>query len=113
MSLIIKIILLGLESEFSVTFQAKTQYFVHLSFNSTLQLINDISTDLKKLPRYFNHIVIVEFIKVIFAQSANLIPNDLALYLKELKVPIFTVLWISCFILVCCKISCFIFGLKP
>ena len=91
-SLIIKIILLGLESEFSVSFQAKTQYFVHLIFNSTLHLINDISRDLKKLPRSFNDIVIVVFIKIIFAQSAYLLPNDLALYLKELKVQIFTVL---------------------
>ena len=32
----------------------KTQSFVHLSFNSTLQLINDILIDLQKLFRYFN-----------------------------------------------------------
>ena len=35
----------------SVLFEAKTQYFVHLSFNSTLQLINGILSDHQKLLR--------------------------------------------------------------
>ena len=54
--LIVKIILL--ESQLSLSFSLpssdKTQYFFHLSFNSTLQLINCISSDLQKLLMYFN-----------------------------------------------------------
>ena len=38
----------------SIPSAEKTQYFVHLSFNSTLQLINDISSELQKLLKYFN-----------------------------------------------------------
>ena len=30
----------------------KTQYFIHLSFNSTFQLINGISKDLQKLLKF-------------------------------------------------------------
>ena len=41
----------------------KTHYFVHLSFNSTLQLINGISSDLQKLLKYFNGTTIVAFLK--------------------------------------------------
>ena len=48
-SLIVKIILLELASSLSAPVTDKTQYFVHLSFNSTLQLINVISSDLQKL----------------------------------------------------------------
>ena len=42
----------------------KTQYFVHLSFNSTLQLINGISSDLQKLLKYFNMTAIAAFLKI-------------------------------------------------
>ena len=37
--------------------------FVHLSFNSTLQLINGISGNLKTLLRYFNGTALVVFLK--------------------------------------------------
>ena len=42
----------------------KIQYFVHLSFNSTLQLINGISSDLQKLLKYFNGTGIAAFLKI-------------------------------------------------
>ena len=44
----------------------KTQYFVHLSFNSSLQLINRISSDRQKLLKHFNGTVIVPFLKIPF-----------------------------------------------
>ena len=49
LSLIVKILLLDLASSFSLPIADKTQWFVHLSFNSTFQLINGISSDLQKL----------------------------------------------------------------
>ena len=58
----------------------KTQHFVHLSFNSILQLINDISSDLQKLLKCFNDTAIVAFFRILFAQSASVFPNNLALY---------------------------------
>ena len=42
----------------------KTQYFVHLSFNSALQLINSISSDLQKLLKYFNDTAIDAFCRI-------------------------------------------------
>ena len=38
----------------------KAQYFIHLSFNSPLQFINGISSDLQKLLKYFNGAAVVE-----------------------------------------------------
>ena len=64
MSLIIKIILLESAGTFSTPAAAKTQCFVHLSFNSTLQLINGISIDLQILLRYINGTEIVAFFKI-------------------------------------------------
>ena len=61
MPLIAEIILLGLALVLSLSAADKTRYFVYLSFNSVLQLINGISSDLKKLPRYFNGTKIVAF----------------------------------------------------
>ena len=52
-SLIVKVILLELASTFSTPPAAKIQCFFHLSFNSILQLINDISSNLQKVFRYF------------------------------------------------------------
>ena len=43
MSLIVKIIALELVSSLSLPFADKTQWFVYLSFNSNLQLINGIN----------------------------------------------------------------------
>ena len=50
-SLIAKIILLALI--LSAPAAVKTQYFVHLSFSSTLQLINGISSDCKQQLLHF------------------------------------------------------------
>ena len=58
----------------------KTQYFVLLSFDSTLQLINDISSDLQKLPKYFNGTAPVAFFRIPFAPSVSVLPNTLTLY---------------------------------
>ena len=63
----VKIVLLALTSSlitFSVPPAEKTQYFAHLSFNSTLQLINGISSDLQKLLKYFNGTVIAALLKI-------------------------------------------------
>ena len=70
---------------FSLPATEKTQYFFHLSSNSNLQLINDISSNLRKLLKYFNEKAIVAFFKIPFAPSATIFPNNLALYLKNLK----------------------------
>ena len=55
----VKIILLELESSLSLPPVAKTQCFLHSSFNLTLQLMNDFSIDLQMLLRYFNGKAIV------------------------------------------------------
>ena len=68
-SLIVKIILLALLLlliSFSLPATVETQYFVHLSFNSTLQLINGISSNLQKLLKYFNGTAIATFLKFHF-----------------------------------------------
>ena len=48
-SLIVKIVLLGVVFVLSAPVPDKAQYFVHLRFSSTLQLINGISSELQKL----------------------------------------------------------------
>ena len=83
--MIVKIILLELASLLSAEAADKTQYFVHLSFNSILQLINGVSCDFQKLLKYFNGTVIVVFLKIPFAPSATVFPNNLSLYSKDLK----------------------------
>ena len=55
----------------SVPAAEKTQYVVYLSFNSILQLINDISSDLQKLLKYFNGTAIVTFLAILFASNAT------------------------------------------
>ena len=43
---------------------SKIQYFIRLSFNWILQLINGTSSDLQKLPRFFNGAAIApQFLK--------------------------------------------------
>ena len=59
----------------------KTQCFVQLSFNSTLQLINGISSDLRKLLTYFNGTAIVASLKTSFDTFAPFF-NNLALSLR-------------------------------
>ena len=58
---------------------------MNLSFKSAFQLINGISSDIQKLLEYFNGKVIVSFFKILFALSASVFSNNLALYLKGLK----------------------------
>ena len=69
----------------------QTQCFVHLSFSSTLQLINAISSDLQKLFRYFNGTAVVAFLKVPHSSSISVFLNNLALYLKDLKLTVFVI----------------------
>ena len=65
----------------SVTATDKTQYFVHLSFNSTLQLINETSSDFHKLLIYFNDPAIAAFFRIPLAAfgagCANVFPKKL------------------------------------
>ena len=84
MPLIVKI-LLELTSLLSTPAADKTQYFFHVSFNSTLKLINGISCDFQKLLKYFNGTAIVAFFRIPFAPLASVFPNNLVLYLKDLK----------------------------
>ena len=55
------------------------------SFNSTLQLISGISSDLQKLFTYFNGTTIFVFLKITFFPSTTVFPNHLTLNLKDLK----------------------------
>ena len=66
---------------------AKTQCFVHLSFNSTFQLINDISSDLQTFLRYFNGKEIVVFSKI-----SSALPINLVLRLKDLELLVSAIL---------------------
>ena len=84
MPLIIKIILIPLTLSLTLAAE-KTQYFVHLIFNSTLKLINGIVNDLQKLRKYFNGRAIFEFLKTPFAPTATVFSNNLALYLNDLN----------------------------
>ena len=60
-----------------------------LSFNSTLQRINNISSDLQKLLKYINGTAIVTFFRTPLASPgagwASVFPSNLALNLKYLK----------------------------
>ena len=63
----VKIRLLALLSSLLISFSLraadKTQYFVHLSFSSTFQLNDSISSDPQKLLKYFNGTEIVKFLE--------------------------------------------------
>ena len=63
MSLIVKVITSESALPSSASAAAKTQYFVLLNLNSTLQLFNGISSYLKKLLRYFNGTAILAFLE--------------------------------------------------
>ena len=97
-SLIVKIILLesALVLSFSLPRIDKTLFFTHLSFNSTLQLINDSSSDLQKLVKYFTNPAIVAFYRLPLAWFkvawTTGFPNNLALSLKNLNLLVFTTL---------------------
>ena len=57
------VMLLGLAFVLSLPAADKTQYFVHVSFNSILQLITGILKDLQKLLKYFNGTAIAAFFR--------------------------------------------------
>ena len=65
-SLIVKIIILSLALPLPLSAPPpdKTQWFVHLSFNYTSQLINGFSSDLQKLLKYFNGTAITAFVNI-------------------------------------------------
>ena len=81
--LIVKIVLWGHTSVLSLPAGAKTQHYVHLSFNSTLQLINGISSDRQKLLRFFDDTEVVIFFRIpviLFGAGwATVFGNNLAL----------------------------------
>ena len=95
-SFIVKIILLRLPLVLSLAASDKKQYFIRLSFNLILQLINGISSDLQKLLKYFNGTAIVYFFRIPLALYglgwASVFANNLALCLKDLKSSVFPVL---------------------
>ena len=70
---------------------AKIQCFFHLSFNSALQLINDISNNFQNLLRYFNGAAFLAYFKIKLFPSETVFYNDLALYSKDLKALMFSV----------------------
>ena len=82
-----------LSLSFSLPAADKIQYFVHLSFNSTLQLINGISSDLHKL---INCTEIIAFFRISLALfgfgRASVFSYNLSLYLKDLKSSVFSIL---------------------
>ena len=89
-SLIVKKLLSGLVLVFSLSSIVRTQSYAHLSFDSTLQLINAISSDLEKLLTYSNGIAIAASFKTVFSSSTDVFFNSLALYLHFLKPLLFT-----------------------
>ena len=91
LSLIVKITLSPFAPAFSTPSAAETRCPVRLSFDSTLQLLNSISSDLQKLLRYFNGATVVVFFKIELFASATAFPNYLALYWKDLKALLFAV----------------------
>ena len=92
MTLTGKIILLELALPFSTATEAKTQYFINLSFNSTLQLINDILSDSQKLLKNFNGTGIVVFFRIELFPCVTVFPNNLVLYLEDLKSLVLTII---------------------
>ena len=57
---------------------------LNLNLNSTLQLINGISSDFEKLFIYFHGTAVAVCRKIPFL-SAVVFPNNLVLYMKDLK----------------------------
>ena len=50
-----------------------------------MKLINDISSDLQKLFKYFNGGPILAFLKIPFPPSHSVFSNELGLYYKDLN----------------------------
>ena len=59
------------------------QFSYHLNESSTLQLIDGISNDLKKLLKYFNGTAIFTPSFFLLSQSASVLPIRFDLYLKD------------------------------
>ena len=72
-----------------------TQCFVCLTFNSTFQLINGISSDLQKFVKYVNSTAVVPFFRIRLDEFgtgwAAVFSNNLALYPKDLKSSVFVI----------------------
>ena len=79
LSLMVKIILIELAFALLAPATDKTQFFVHLN------LINDILNNLQKLHEYLNGTAIVSFFRIPFAPSPAVFSNNLAFYMKYLK----------------------------
>ena len=85
------LILLELAFAFFAPAADEIKYFVHLSFNSTLQLTNSISSDLQKLLKYFHGTSIVAFFKILLASPVSVLYNNLDLCIKDLKLLILAI----------------------
>ena len=81
-----------------------TYLITFVSFNSTLQLMNGISSDRQELLRYLNSTAIVTFLKIYYLHLQLCFLN-LDLYLKRFQIIIIRN--------VCIKNSCFLFRIKP
>ena len=66
-----------------------------MSFNSTLQLINGISSDLQRLLKYFNGKIIVAFFRIPLAWLGagwfSVFSNKLVFYSKDSKLSVFAI----------------------
>ena len=51
----------------------------------TVPVARHNTSNLKKLPKYFNSITVVEFFRIPLFPSSSLFPNTLGLYLKDSK----------------------------
>ena len=89
LNLIVEIILLEIESAFSVPRTDEKQCLVNLNLTYTLQLINGNSSDCQKFLRYFNGTATVDMsettVASFWANWASLSHINLILYLKDLK----------------------------
>ena len=89
----------------------ETQWFVHLSFNLTLQLISGVSSDLREPLTYFNGTRIVAFSRNPLAWFglvyATVFRNNLVLYFKYFKIKL------QRFFNIIIRISCFLFRIRP
>ena len=56
-----------------------------------MQLITGIAREFQKLLKYFNGAVIVKFLKIPLSPSASVFIDNLALYLKDLKLVSFAI----------------------
>ena len=87
-SLKVKLVLSSLTLALSLPAGDKTQQLNHLRFNTTLQLINGISSGLQKLLKYFIGTAIVGLFSIPSAALsawATVFPYNLTLYLKDSK----------------------------